>query len=79
MDDGAVVAIKYISKYLNDKNINDIICSIQDGNMGGNYLRNYRFSGNIICCFITKIDYFDNNIEYESILQEKYVFIRLKR
>ena len=48
--------------------------------MGGNYLRNYRFSyDNNIVCSISNMDYFDNDPNYESILQEKYVWIRLKK
>ena len=78
---GDIIARKYICKYVNDRNIKgDIICSIQDGNMGGNYLRNYRFSyDNNIVCSISNMDYFDNDPNYESILQEKYVWIRLKK
>lgn len=79
--DGSVIAFKYMSKYLKNNNLNksNIRCSIQDGNMGGNYLRNYFFyKDDKIGCFISEMDYFDKTNEFNSILMEKFVWLRIK-
>ena len=78
---GSNIAIKYMSEYLKKNNLNnsDIICSIQDGNMGGNFLRNYFFYKDLeIGCSISEIDFFQND-KFESILMEKFVWIRIKK
>ena len=49
------------------------ICSIQDCNMAGSYLRNYYVVNDKLFWFISNLDYFDNT-SYNSVMIEDFVW-----
>lgn len=55
-----------------------LICSIQDCNIGGSYLRNFYVKDGILHWNTTPVNYFDNDL-YENEQLDKYIWMRIKR
>lgn len=57
--------------------IPDIICTIQDFNMGGSYFRNFYINDGRIHMFISDTNYFSNEDDYKHEQLENFIWKRV--